>query len=709
MNTRIAPQRPADPALWALVQVARHYRIAGCPLSLAHEHGSGGQPLTLGQLQHAARALGFHTHVQQGYRRLHRLPLPAIGYGRDQRPYVMWRRAQGRLWIQRMGDAEPFPVSRVGLASRSGGITLLLRPAPAQAPSSTSGFNWCWPTIRRYKHALARVLVAGICLLGFSLITPLFFQVVMDNVLVHRSLPTLAVMIIGLLGVILFESVFSAARHRLFAHSLARMDAELKAALFEHLLGLAPSFFSQRPVGEIAARMRELDTVRDFLTHHSLAVALDGLFSLVFLGVMLAYSPALTAVVAGSLVIYALLALCWGPVLRGQAEEAQARSADNQGFLVESLHGVSTLKGMAAERWTADQWDTRLTQAALAQRRMGLSAAYAHESIALTGKLVAAITLWCGAQAVMAGDLTVGSFIAFNLFASRVAQPALRLGQVWAHYQQAQVALRRLAVILQQPTQRRLGTLALPPLVGEVAVDSLCFRYSDDGPWVLDHLNFTIPSRQRVGITGTSGSGKSTLLNLLLGFAPLSKGTIRIDGHDIATADLASLRRQIGVVTQRPFLFQGTVHENIALALPGASRDEVMEAARQAGAHAFIERLPHGYDTLLVEAGGNLSGGQRQRISIARALLPNPPILFFDEATSALDDEAQAQLIAALPQIGHGRTLIMIAHRLETLRTCDRILVLDDGRLVEHGSPAELAGRPDGHYARLLRLQEAQA
>lgn len=699
-------QRPADPALWALAQLARHYRVACCTQALAHEYGENGQPLTLDQLQHAARRLGFDTQVRHDCRYPHRLPLPAIGYGRDQRPYVVWRQVQGKLWIQYLGDDQPFAVSRLGFSSRSNGTLLLLRPVTSSLVTCTTGFRWCWPIVRKYTRTLTRVLLAGVCLLAFSLITPVFFQVVMDHVLVHRSLSTLVVMISGLVAVMLFETVFSAVRHAVFAHPLARLDAELKAALFGHLLSVSPHFFSERPLGEIAARMRELDTVRDFLTHHSLAVVLDGLFSLVFLSVMLMYSPVLTAVVAGSLVIYALLALCWGPIVHRHAERAQVRAAANEAFLVESLNAIRTLKGMGAERWTAEQWDTRLTEATLAQRRLGLSAAFAQESIGLTGKLAAAVILGLGAQAVMAGDLSIGSFIAFNLLASRVAQPALRLGQVWACYQQARVALQRLGVILQQPVQGRLAAMALPRVSGRVAVDSVCFRYAADGPLILDHVSFEVEPGQCIGITGTSGSGKSTLIKLLLGFASPSKGTLRLDGHDLAMADTASLRRHMGVVMQQPFLFKGTVHDNIALARPGASRHDVIEAARLAGAHTFIERLPGGYEAPVAESGSTLSGGQRQRIAIARALVAKPSILLFDEATSALDEEAQADFMAALPRIRHDRTLIMIAHRLETLRTCDRILVFDEGRLIEQGSPAELAALPEGHYARLLRLQQ---
>jgi subfamily B ATP-binding cassette protein HlyB/CyaB len=701
-----ASKHAADAALWALVQLARHYRIAACAATLAHAHAEQGKALSTDQLQHAARSLGLDTRIKRGYRQLHRLPLPAIARDRRDQAYILWRRAGGKVWIQGMGDAEPFPVSRTGLRSRSNGTVLLARPVAQQdAESIHTGFQWCWPTIRKYRYLLLRVLLAGVCLLAFSLVTPLFFQVVMDKVLVHNSVPTLLVVMVGLLAVMLFETVFSTARYWLLAHPLARIDAELKAALFDHLMAVAPSFFSERPLGEIASRMRELDTVRDFLTNHSLAVVLDGVFSVAFLAVMFAYSPTLTAIVAASLLVYGVIALLWGPTLHGQANAAQALAADNQAFLVETVNAARTLKGMAAERWSVGQWDTRLTQATVAQRRLGLSAAYAQESIGLTGKLVTAATLWYGAQAVMAGDLSVGSFIAFNLFAARVAQPALRLGQVWAQYQQARVALRRLSILLQQPVQVAPGAAPLPSLSGRVDVDSLCFRYGDEGPFVLDHLTFTVSPGQCIGITGPSGSGKSTLLKLLLGFASLSKGQIRLDGHNIALAAPSSLRRQIGVVMQHPFLFRGTVHENIALGQPGAHRSRVVQAAELAGAHDFIERLPQGYDTLLAEAGGNLSGGQRQRLAIARALLADPPILIFDEATSALDSEAQAHLQAALPAICQGRTVIMIAHRLETLQRCDRLLVLDKGHIVEHGTPADLAVLPEGHYARLLGMQ----
>ncbi|AIR89370.1 hypothetical protein LK03_08820 [Pseudomonas cremoricolorata] len=708
MTKPFDPEPSVDPSLWALAQLARHYRLACCADTLAHEFAQQGQPLSLDQFQHAARSAGFDTQVQRGRGRLHRLPLPAIGYDRENRPFVLWRRCANRTYIQYSGDAKPFAVSHAGLSSRCAGATVLLRPAAPQPSPERTALQWCWPVLRKYHGSLGRVLLAGVCLLAFSLVTPLFFQVVMDHVLVHRSLPTLAVMMTGLLAVMLFETLFSAARYGLFAHPLARIDAELKAGLFEHLLTVVPSFFAQRPVGEIAARMRELDTVRDFLTHHSLTVVLDGLFSLVFLAMMLLYSPALTAIVAVSLVAYATLALGWGPVLRHLAEQVQVRAADDQGFLVESLNAVRTLKGIGAERWTADQWDARITQAVQAQRRLGLSAAFAQESIGLVSKLVTAAILWWGVQAVMAGQLSVGSFIAFSLFANRVVQPALRMGQVWAQWQQAQVALQRLSMILEQPTQARLGITVLPRLTGHIALQSLCFRYDQDRPWALEDLNLVIESGQCIGITGASGSGKSTLLKLLLGFAALDKGTVRLDGHDIATADMASLRRQIGVVTQHPFLFKGSVHDNIALACPGAGAEQVRNAARLAGADAFIQRLPGGYQAPLTEAAGNLSGGQRQRIAIARALLTNPPILLFDEATSALDAQSQTELLNHLPTIARGRTMIMIAHRLETLTSCDRIVVLSEGRLVEQGTPAELAAMPDGHYARLLHIQQEE-
>ena len=707
MNSHTATQ-PADAGLWALLQVARHYRIAACLHDLAHQYGPSGEPFGNDHLQHAARSLGFVTHIQRGYRRLDRLPLPAIARDRNHQPYVMWRWEEGKAWIQGMGDPEPFPVSGPGLRSRYNGTALLLRPTRKTGEPVATGFQWYWPTLRKYRSLLLRVLLAGSCLLAFSLITPLFFQVVMDKVLVHNSLPTLAVMMVGLVAVTLFEAAFSGARYWLFAHQLARIDAELKGKLFDRLLGLPSIFFSTQPIGDIASRMREMDTVRNFLTQHSLAIALDGLFSMVFLAVMFAYSPELTAVVAGSLLVYAAVALSWGPLLHRRAASAQALAAENQAFLVESINAAHTLKALGAEHWSVADWDTRLTRATLAQRRLGLSAANAQECIALTGKLVSAGTLWLGAQAVMANDLTIGSFIAFNLFAGRVAQPALRLGQVWAEYQRAKVALQRLSVLLHSPIHATLGASPCPRLEGRVELDSVCFRYGVDGPFVLDRLSFEVLPGECVGITGASGSGKSTLVSLLLGFGKPEKGEVRMDGVDIATVSAESLRRQVGVVMQRPFLFRGTVHENISLGQPGASRDQVIQAAQLAGAHTFIEHLPKGYDAPLTEAGSNLSGGQRQRLAIARALLSDPRVLIFDEATSALDSEAQAHLQEAMPAICRGRTVIMIAHRLETLSACDRLLVLDNGRLLEEGSPCELAGLSGGHYARLLRLQQGQ-
>jgi subfamily B ATP-binding cassette protein HlyB/CyaB len=686
--------------------LARHYRIPACPIQLAHEHNLEGGAWCDERLEQAARSLGLNTRICQGHALAHDLPLPAIARDRSGQAFILWRRDGQHVWIQSAADPEPFRVSRTGLRSRGKGPFILARPSTnACDQPRENGLAWCLPIIARYRAHLIRVLVVSICLLGFSLITPLFFQLVMDHVLVHQSLSTLAIVLIGLAVVIAFETLFSGVRYWIFAHALACIDAELKAALFSHLMRIPLRFYAQRPIGEITSRMADLHTVRDFLTHHSLALLVDGVLALVFLAVMFAYSPLLTAIVAASLVVYAVLALLWGPSLNRQAAKAQALAADNQAFLVESLNAVHTLKSMAAESWSKGDWDTRLAEATRAQRRLGLSSAFAQESIGLVGKVVSAATLWWGAQAVMAGALSIGSFIAFNLFAARVAQPALRLGQVWAQYQQVRVALARLAVILQQPAQTAPGAPTLRRLAGEVVLDSVSFRYGDDGPLVLDQLSLRIAPGDCLGVVGASGSGKSTLIKLLLGLETPTRGQLRMDGQDITLVDGASLRRQVGVVMQQPFLIQGSVLENIALAYPRASRATIEQAARLAGAHSFIEQLPQGYDSPLTEAGGNLSGGQRQRIAIARALLGDPPVLIFDEATSALDSDAQAHLQAALPGICENRTVIMIAHRLETLQACDRIVVLDRGRLAEQGTPTELSAMPDGHYSRLLRLQ----
>jgi subfamily B ATP-binding cassette protein HlyB/CyaB len=539
------------------------------------------------------------------------------------------------------------------------------------------------------------------------LVTPLFFQVVVDKVLVHKGLSTLTVIAIGLLATVIFESTLSALRAYVFAHTTSRMDVELGARLFRHLLALPLAYFEARRVGDSVARVRELENIRQFLTGPALMSVIDLGFAGVFIAVMLYYSPLLTLIVGASVPCYVLLMMSAMPVFRRQLNDKFARGAENQAFLVEAVTNIQTLKAGATEPQAVRRWDEQLAAYVASSFRVARLAAFAGEGIHLVQKLVTVGILWLGALQVIDGAMTVGGLVAFNMLAGRVAQPVLRLAQLWQELQQTGISVARLGDILNARTENSVGAARaqLPQIQGAIEFDQVRFRYRPDGPEVLRGISFRLKPGEMLGIVGRSGSGKSTVAKLAQRLYVPERGRVRIDGVDLALADPAWLRRQIGVVLQENRLFARSVRDNIALADPGAPIQAVIQAAKLAGAHEFILELPEGYDTLVGEQGATLSGGQRQRIAIARALMTNPRVLIFDEATSALDYESERVIQENMRFIGKGRTVIIIAHRLSAVRDTQSIIVMDQGEIVEDGTHADLVKRPDGRYARLHALQ----
>ena len=480
---------------------------------------------------------------------------------------------------------------------------------------------------------------------------------------------------------------------------------ELGARLFRHLLDLPLAYFKARRVGDSVARVRELENIRQFLTGNALTLVLDLLFSVVFIAVMLVYSGWLTLVVVLSLPAYALLSLSITPLLRARLHEKFNRGAENQAFLVEAINGIDTVKAMAVEPQMTRRWDNQLAAYVSASFKTTVIGTLTNEGVSLIGKLVTVVTLWLGARLVIDGSITVGQLIAFNMLAGRVAQPVMRLAQMWVDFQQTGISMQRLGDILNARTELASSRSSLPALRGGIELDSVVFRYRPDGPEVLRGISLLIQPGEVVGVVGHSGSGKSTLAKLLQRLYVPESGRILIDGMDIAVADTQSLRRQIGVVLQENLLFNGSIRENIALTDPGMPLAAIMEAGKLAGAHDFILELPDGYDTIVGEHGASLSGGQRQRIAIARALIGSPRILIFDEATSALDYESERIIHNNMQAICAGRTVVVIAHRLTAVRHADRIVVMDRGQIAEQGSPAELLARPDSYFAKLHRMQ----
>ena len=471
-------------------------------------------------------------------------------------------------------------------------------------------------------------------------------------------------------------------------------------------MALPLAYFQARRVGNSVARVRELENIRTFITSSALTLVIDLVFTVVFLAVMVVYSVTLTLVVIAAFPFYIAISATATPIFRKRLDEKFQRGAENQAFLVESVTGVETLKSMAVEPQMQRRWEEQLAGYVAASFRVLSLGNVATESVQFINRAVTALLLFFGARLVMEGSLTVGELVAFNMLASRVNTPVLRLAQIYQDFHQTRISVERLGDILntQPEPQFAPGRAALPQLRGDIAFEHVTFRYRIDGAEVLADVSFTIPAGQIVGIVGPSGSGKSTLAKLIQRLYVPEGGRVLVDGVDLALADPAWLRRQTAIVLQENILFNRTVRDNIALANPAAPMNSIIGAATLAGAHEFILQLPEGYDTVIGERGSTLSGGQRQRIAIARALLQNPKILIFDEATSALDYESERVIQANMGGIARGRTVVIIAHRLSTVRSANRILTIDKGRLVEDGTHDELV-RSGGRYASLHRIQ----
>ncbi len=703
--------------LSALCVVARLHQIAAEPGLLAHQLGlAPSASIGVDELLRAARHLGLKARrVSSSIERLPLTPLPALALmGSDEqtlRAIVLARCDGERVLVQDPVGPQPGPAAQpINQFAQgwSGDLILLASRAALKGTVARFDFSWFIPSLVKYRALLGEVLLVSLVLQLIALISPLFFQVVMDKVLPHQGMTTLDVLVLGLVIVVVFESVLSALRSYVFSHTTSRMDVELGSRLFFHLLHLPLSYFEARRVGDSVARVRELEHIRNFLTGSALTALLDACFTVVFIAVMLWYSVPLTLVVLLSLPLYFGLSLLVVPVLRQRLDAKFARGAENQAMLVETVTGIQTVKATALEPLFGRRWDNQLAAYVSASFRAQNLATLAHEGISLIGKLVNAATLWYGAHQVMNNELTIGQFVAFNMFAQRVAQPIMRMAQLWTDFQQTGISVARLGDILNTQTEVPPASAAqLPPVRGRIDFDAVTFRYGPQAPPALQEVRLAIEPGAVIGLVGRSGSGKSTLAKLVQRLYIPERGRVLIDGIDISLIDAAQLRRQVGVVLQENLLFHCSVRENIAIVDPAAPLEASMQAARIAGAHDFICALPRGYDTVVGEHGATLSGGQRQRIAIARALFGNPRILIFDEATSALDYESEAMVQRNLRQICQGRTVLIVAHRLSAVRHADRIFVLDAGRVVEAGTHDVLLQRAQGLYAHLWRMQDA--
>jgi subfamily B ATP-binding cassette protein HlyB/CyaB len=657
----------------------------------------------------AARHLGLKASAAESdWLRLSVIAFPAIAVQKDGRHVLLARADNEKVLVQDPSESKPLILPRqVFEEAWSGRLILFTKRAHLRPEDRKFDFTWFIPAIVKYRKLLGEVLLASFFIQLFALLTPLFFQVVIDKVLVHKALTTLTVLGIGMLSLVLFEAILTGLRMYVFAHTSSRIDVGLGAQLFKHLLRLPLAYFEARRVGDTVARVRELETIRQFLTSSTVTVVIDLFFTIVFLAVMYFYSPLLTFVVLATIPLYIILSVVVTPIFRARLNEKFNRGADNQAFLVESINGVETLKAMAVEPAMQRRWEEQLAGYVRASFRATSLGNIAGQTASFVNKATTVAILWIGAYLVMGGSLTIGQLIAFNMLAGRVSGPLLRVVQLWQEFQQAGISVSRLGDLLNAPPEPSYNPnrTTLPSLTGHIIFDKVTFRYRLDGVEVLRKLSLEIPAGKVIGVVGRSGSGKSTIAKLIQRLYVPEAGRVLIDGVDLAQVDPAWLRRQIGVVLQENFLFNRSVRDNIALPDPGLPMEQVVEAAKLAGAHEFILELPQGYDSMVGEHGCSLSGGQRQRIAIARALVTNPRILIFDEATSALDYESESIIQRNLAQICRGRTVILIAHRLSTIRNANWIFVIEKGEIIEQGLHQDLL-QLNGYYARLHKHQD---
>ncbi len=702
-------QSVVDTGLMALAAIAGYFRIA-VQVETLRRDAALQQAAGPDDILRAAKSVGLKSRkVKLDQRRLATVPVPAIACLKDGSFAVF----AGRMPQQetfRLVDPVGFTPRDVGLAEvlelTGGNFILLQRRLGGPGAAREFGFSWFLPSIWRYRKALSHVLIASLFVQIFALVTPLFFQVVVDKVLAHRSYSTLVILVIGLAAIGLFDVILQYLRTYALSHTTNRIDVELGRRLFRHLLNLPLSYFETRATGQTIARIRELESIRSFLTGQGLFSGLDLIFAIIFIAVLFMYSVKLAWIVVAAIPFYIAIGFLIRPFLKTRIDEKFERGAFSQQLRVETVVGAQTLKASAVEPTVAAQWEERLAAYVQASFGATLLASKGQGAIQYVSKVTNAALLLFGAHAVINGELSVGALVAFNMIAGQVAQPILRLSQLWQDFQQVQISVQRLGDVLNAaPEPRPDVAVSLPRPAGAIQFKGVTFRYNADGQDVLKNINLAIRPGEVVGIVGPSGSGKSTLTKLMQRFYIPNSGQVFVDGQDIAQVDPAWLRAATGVVLQESMLFNRSIHDNIALSNPAMSREAVMRVARLSGADEFIIKLPRGYETVIEERGANLSGGQRQRLAIARALATNPPMLILDEATSALDYESERIVLNNMSDIVRGRTVIIIAHRLATVRHCNRIIGMKDGVIVEEGNHDSLVAKKGGLYAHLWQLQ----
>jgi subfamily B ATP-binding cassette protein HlyB/CyaB len=586
-------------------------------------------------------------------------------------------------------------IDREKFCSRwQGEVFMMKRLHAAAAESQPFGLRWFLPEIFKQKAALRDIAIAAMAMHFLALASPIFFQLVIDKVLVHQSLPTLWVLGVGIVVALVFDALFGFLRQILTLSASNKIDMRLTRRTFAHLLSLPIDYFETTTAGVITRHMQQVEKIRSFLTGRMFFTVLDATSLLIFLPILFTYSVKLAMITLLFTCLIAGVVMTMVPIFQRRLNDLYRAEGERQSMMVETIHGMRTVKALAIEPAQRRLWDQRSAQAINMHFRVGKVSITGNAITDFLGKLLPVVIIVVGAQEVFAQTLSVGALIGFQMITSRVTAPLIAIVALVNEYQETALSVKMLGEVMNRPSEGRASAGGLrPELAGEISFDNVTFRYPGSSVTALDRATLTIPAGAVVGIVGRSGSGKTTLTKLIQGLYSVQEGIVRFDRTDAREIELSHLRRQIGVVLQENFLFRGTVRDNISAAKPEATFEEIVAAAEASGAAEFIERLPQGYNTFLEENASNLSGGQKQRLSIARTLLSKPRILVLDEAASALDPESEAIFIQNLSRIAVGRTVIMISHRLSTLVNAHAILVMQHGKLVDSGRHGALLQR----------------
>lgn len=588
------------------------------------------------------------------------------------------------------------------------GYLVLLTRRSRSPKGETFGFRSFLPYIRKHTRTFFEVIIASLFIQVFALANPMIIQVIIDKVIVQESLSTLDVLGGLLIICTIFGAALSAIRTFLFTDATNRIDLALGLKVLEHLYRLPLSYFHQRPVGEIASRLRELEKIRSFLTGTALTALLDAGFSVIYVAIMLFYSVKLTAIALIGVPLLVAVTLGVSPIIRRQLQDRAEKNAATESHLVESLTGIQTIKGQNIETRSRWKWFRRYGDTIASSFRNTLTSTSAATIGTLISRFNDVAVLWVGIYMVIDQKLSLGQLIAFRILAGYVTSPLLRLAQSWQNFQEAALSMNRLGDVANRAREDQDSDeqIPMPEIEGRVTCKDLDFGYAP-GKLQLEHVSLEVPPGKLVAMVGLSGSGKSTLLKIIARLYEPVKGKVEIDGFDLSKVELNSLRRQIGMVFQETLLMEGSVMDNIAISDPDAPSSTVIEAAKLAEAHDFIMTLPNGYASPVGEQGRNLSGGQRQRIALARLIMQSPSLLLLDEATSALDAPTEQRVISNMRQKFSGKTIFFATHRLSTVRMADYVYYMENGILKESGTPEELMSKKGLYYALYLQQEAA--